>query len=146
MARGRNADGRSWRIGIEAPDAERRAVRTAITLDGSALATSGDYRNFRLEDGKRVSHIIDPRTGRPATHRLTSVSVIAPTCMVADAWATALAVLGPEEGARVAERERLAVLFISRRDDGTLAETTTGAFETYRVVRQQDRERKAADS
>jgi thiamine biosynthesis lipoprotein len=138
VTRGRKADGESWRIGVEVPDPERRAVQTAVALDGAALATSGDYRNFRLEDGRRISHIIDPRTGRPVTHQLTSVSVIAPSCMIADAWATALTVLGPAEGTALARQQGLAALFIFRRDDGTLAEETTGGFETYVVAEERE--------
>ena len=134
VANGVNAAGEDWRIGIEVPDPEQRAVYAVVALDGVALATSGNYRNFRLEDGQVVSHIIDPRTGRPVTHALASVSVVAETCMEADAWATALSVLGPEDGLEVARREGLAVLFIARRPDGDLEETSTPAFERYRAL------------
>ncbi len=63
-----------------------------------AVATSGSYRNFYVEDTKRYTHIIDPRTGRPVSHRMLSVTVTAPTAARADAYATALMVMGPEEG------------------------------------------------
>jgi thiamine biosynthesis lipoprotein len=135
VARGQNADGRSWRIGIEVPDPERRAVHTVVRLEDAALATSGDYRNFRVEDGEILSHIIDPRTGRPVGHALASVSVISDTCMAADGWATALSVLGPREGLEVARQEELAVLFISRTSDGgPLEEEATEIFERYRAL------------
>lgn len=136
VAQGRNADGRSWRVGIEEPDAVQRTVYAAVTLDGSALATSGDYRNYRISEGRRISHIIDPRTGRPAGHSLASVSVVSSTCMVADAWATALSVLGPEDGLALARQLDLAALFIFRRDDGTLGESSTRGFETHRVQKE----------
>ena len=136
VAQGRNADGRSWRVGIEEPDAVQRTVYAAVTLEGSALATSGDYRNYRIADGRRISHIIDPRTGRPAGHSLASVSVVSATCMVADAWATALSVLGPEEGLALARRLDLAALFIFRQEDGTLGEASTSGFETHRVQKE----------
>jgi thiamine biosynthesis lipoprotein len=136
VAQGRNADGRSWRVGIEEPDAVQRTVYAAVTLDGSALATSGDYRNYRIADGRRISHIIDPRTGRPAGHSLASVSVVSATCMVADAWATALSVLGPEAGLALARQLDLSALFIFRREDGTLGEASTSSFETHRVTKE----------
>ncbi len=134
VARGRNASGETWRLGIEVPDPERRAVHAVVALDGMALATSGNYRNFRIEDERVVSHIIDPRTGRPVIHTLASVSVVAETCMEADAWATALSVLGPEEGLEVARREGLAALFIAHPPGGELEETSTAAFDRLRAL------------
>ena len=65
---------------------------------GQAMATSGDYRINFVVDGKRYSHTIDPRTGKPVEHDLASVSVVADSCMKADAWATAINVLGPDQG------------------------------------------------
>lgn len=115
---GLNELGRPWRIGIERPDEEDRVAGLAIEVSGKALATSGDYRNFREVDGHRISHTIDPRTGRPVDHNLASVSVLAGTCVEADAWATALNVLGPEEGVTVAEDQGIDALFIVRMDQG----------------------------
>jgi thiamine biosynthesis lipoprotein len=98
--------------------------------DGSdrCMATSGDYRNYFEVEGVRYSHTIDPRTASPVQHSLASVSVVSDSCMKADAWATALGVLGPEEGLEVARREGLSVLVASRGEDafdlvgtGTLA-------------------------
>lgn len=127
-AAGLNDRGQIWRIGVERPQMARGAVQRIVPLDGAALATSGDYRNFREIDGERISHIMDPRTGRPVGHRLASVSVVHPRCAVADAWATALVVLGPEEGYETAAREDLAVLFLIREDDG-FRELATPAFD-----------------
>ncbi|MCD4751302.1 MAG: FAD:protein FMN transferase [Thermoanaerobaculales bacterium] len=115
---GLNEGGGPWRIGIERPDEEGRVAGFAIELSGISLATSGDYRNFRDVDGHRISHTIDPRTGRPIEHRLASVSVVASTCMEADAWATALNVLGPIEGFSVAEREGIRAFFLVRTSSG----------------------------
>jgi len=70
------------------------------------MATSADYRNFFEQDGKRFSHTIDPRTGYPITHQLASVTVLHASSMIADAWATALMVLGAEEGYKIAEKEQ----------------------------------------
>jgi thiamine biosynthesis lipoprotein len=134
VTRGTNSAGRPWQIGIEVPDPEERAVHTVVALGDAALATSGDYRNFRVEDGRRISHIIDPRTGRPVAHSLASVSVIAPNCLLADAWATALSVLGPQDGLAKARELGLSALFIFRRDDGTLGEASTEGFGSYRVA------------
>ena len=125
---GHRDDGQPWRVAIERPDPARRAVHHVIELGDAALATSGDYRNFHEEDGTRLTHIIDPRTGRPVTHTLASTSVVADDCATADAWATALLVLGPEEGLRVAEARGLAAYLIVREPDGTLVDHATRAF------------------
>lgn len=119
---GVNADGLVWRIGVERPQADRSGVWGAVELADTAMATSGDYRNYYERDGIRISHTIDARTGRPVTHRLASVTVVHPSCMTADAFATALSVLGPEEGRAVVEREGLAVLFLIRTEDGEFEE------------------------
>lgn len=119
---------RRWGVGIQRPDDASQAVMIALPLRDAAVATSGDYRNFFTIDGKRYSHTIDPRTGRPVEHTLASVSVLAPTCMEADAWATALNVLGPERGAELAAQEGLEVLMVLR-TGGELKTVATGRFE-----------------
>lgn len=127
-AAGRNGEGRIWRLGIERPRFEPGAVQRIIPLADAAVATSGDYRNYRERNGVRFSHIIDPRTGWPIRHELASVTVVHPRCTTADALATALMVLGPEEGWELAEREDLAVLFLVRDGEG-FSERTTPRFE-----------------
>lgn len=124
-----------WKVGIQVPDMVRDAVLIAHSLNtGSgedlAMATSGDYRNFFEVDGVRYSHTIDPRTGRPIEHALASVSVVAGTCMAADAWATAINVLGPEQGRQVAIREGLSALLIQRQANGFTL-TGTGTLTRY---------------
>lgn len=104
--------GRPWRVGIERPDELARSLHSTIELDDAALATSGDYRNFFEADGVRYSHTIDPTTGRPVTHPLASVTVIADDCMTADALATALMVLGPEAGQALVEKHGFKTLFL----------------------------------
>lgn len=126
-ASGRHPAGRPWSVGIERPDADSRTVATVLPVIERAVATSGDYRNWFEVDGKRYSHAIDPRSGSPVSHELAAVTVVARTAMVADAYATALLVLGPEEGPALAEALGLAVLF--QKADGTLAETTAFARE-----------------
>jgi thiamine biosynthesis lipoprotein len=95
-----------------------------------AVATSGDYRNFVVLEGRRYSHSIDPRSGFPVVHDLVSVTVVHESAMLADAWATALIVLGAEQAARVAEEQALAVYFI-RRDEGGFDGFPTAALEPY---------------
>ena len=92
------------------------------------MATSGDYRNYVERDGRRYSHEIDPRTGYPVRHNLASVTVLAPECALADAYATGLLVLGPERGYALADEKGLAAYFIMRRSDGSFAERQTPAF------------------
>jgi len=107
-----------WRVGIQDPTASGDDIEAALALTGAALATSGDYRNLRIVAGKRRSHVIDPRTGRPLENHVASASVVAPTCMEADAAATALMVLGPDSGmAWVERRPWLDALLLLRRGD-----------------------------
>jgi thiamine biosynthesis lipoprotein len=127
--RGRNGVGEVWRIGIERPDYRGRAVQLAIPLSNLALATSGDYRNFVIRDGRRFSHTIDPRTGYPIDHDLASVSVIHASCMTADALATALEVLGPEEGLELANRLQIPALFIVRVEENGFEDIQTGVWK-----------------
>ncbi len=114
VTRGRNKNGQRWQIGIEKPVPDARAVQLIVPVSDFGLATSGDYRNFFEADGVRYSHIIDPATGRPINHRTTSVTVIAENAMLADAWATAMLVLGAKAGLAIANQQGLAVYFISR--------------------------------
>ncbi len=137
---GLNAAGEPWRIAIERPDVDRRAVLTVVSLQDRAMATSGDYRNFFELGGRRYSHTIDPATGRPVDHALASVTVLAEHCADADAWATALLVLGPERGRVLADELGLAALFVERVGDEARV-SRSRAFEAAagsgRAARQQ---------
>jgi len=126
-ARGYNGQGLPWRIAVERPDPEGRTVHRILPLRDGAMATSGDYRNFFEQDGKRYSHTIDPRTGRPVTHRLASVTVLVPRTARADALATAFLVLGPQAGFELAESLQTPALFIVRMPEG-YSELQTSAF------------------
>ncbi len=126
--RGRHADGRPWRIGIERPDAWPPRAHYVVPLAGGAMATSGDYRIYFEQGGKRYSHEIDPASGSPIDHRLCSVTVVADDCMTADALATALIVLGPERGWALAQAQGLAAYFIERNAAGGLTDRATPAF------------------
>jgi len=131
---GWNDRGEPWNIAIEAPIAEIRQIHRVVPLTKMGMATSGDYRNFYEIDGQRYSHIIDPRSGHPVRHNLVSVTVLHPSCAIADAWATALLVLGPEEGFEVADGQRLAVLFIMRTEDGFETRETTRFTEVLQQM------------
>ncbi len=118
---GSKPDGSAWRVAVEAPVVGDRKFQRVIELRNGAVATSGDYRNFFDQDGVRYAHIIDPRTGHPVPWRGFSVTVVHTRAAYADAWATALSVLGPGEGLRVAEEQDLAVLFVTV-EEGELVE------------------------
>lgn len=124
-ARGAKADGTAWRVAVERPDYDLRSPLGAIELWNGAVATSGDYRHWIDLGGKRLSHTMDRSRGGPVENGIASVSVVDASCMDADAWATALMVLGLEEGVVLAQRERLDALFL-RRSDGALIETSIG--------------------
>ena len=128
VAHGDNLEGRPWRIAIEKPDTLARSPFDVVGLDGEAMATSGDYRNVAEVEGQRVSHTIDPRTGQPVQHRLASVTVVADSCALADAWATALSVLGPEEGRAAADAHGVAATFLVREGDG-FTQSATRAYQ-----------------
>ena len=127
-AGGAAEDGEPWRVAIERPLPGGMEAQRIVPLADAALATSGDYRNFYDLDGARVSHTIDPRTGRPVTHRLLSVSVVAGRCALADARSTALSVLGPDAGYALAVEQGWAALFLTEAGSGRLVERETPAF------------------
>ncbi len=128
--RGHNKRGIPWQIAIEKPHPGIRAVQQVIAVHEVSVATSGDYRNYFEQDGRRYSHTIDPRTGRPVNHTLASVTVLSPSAMHADAMATGLMVMGPDAGYALAEREALAVVFIVRTEDGFVSRASP-AFARY---------------
>jgi thiamine biosynthesis lipoprotein len=129
---GHGPHGGPWRLGIERPETTGGTVHEVVLLVDQALATSGDYRNYYERDGVRLSHTLDPRTGRPIAHNLASVSVIHRSAALADGWATALNVLGPDAGLALAERQAIPALFLVRMPDGTFAERTTTPFAALR--------------
>jgi thiamine biosynthesis lipoprotein len=132
-AAGYRKDGSSWRVGINLPDASASLVETyqVVPLHNRAMATSGDYRNYFEIEGKRYSHIIDPRTGYPVDNGVVSASVVADSCMLADGLATALMVMGPKDGLRlIASLNGVAALIIVRNDDDTLSQYASENFDT----------------
>ena len=132
--------GGPWRIAIERPPARSDpsgaeepnetlpiGLQQVLEVNDGALATSGDYRNYWERDGVRYSHTIDPRAGRPVVHSLASASVVHESCAVADAYATALMVLGPEDGLRWADEKGIATLLLVYGESG-IEELTSAVF------------------
>jgi len=129
VASGSSGSGVDWRIAIEKPVPGSPSFQRIVALRDRALATSGDYRNYREVDGVRVAHTIDPRNGRPLTHQLASVTVVEQTCARADALATALLVLGPEAALELAEERDIAALLVVADGQGGFEERRTAGFE-----------------
>ena len=113
-ALGLRPDGQPWTIAVEQPDRARRAPHSILALQDAAVATSGDYRRWVVVGNRCLSHTMDPRRGAPLASSPASVTVVARTCAEADAWATALMVIGPEAGLLLARRLRLDALFLLR--------------------------------
>ena len=118
VSRGMNDKGLPWRVAVQKPTDRENAVEAVVDINGHGISTSGSYRNYYELDGKRISHVIDPRSGRPINHNLVSVTVISPTALEADAWDTGLMVLGTERAKEVVTREGLAVMMIMKEGDG----------------------------
>ena len=122
---GSNAEGKPWAVAIEKPITDSREVQSILPLSNTGLATSGDYRNYFEHDGLRYSHTIDPRSGKPISHQLASVTVFAESAADADGLATAMLVLGPVEGPALARRLGAEALFLVRTPTGFDAIETT---------------------
>lgn len=128
--KGHSPRGDAWHIAVEQPSVLTGTAAKALALTDESVATSGDYRNYFEVDGVRYSHTIDPATGMPITHNLASVTVVAESAAKADAWATALNVLGPERGIAVANQEKLAVYMIVKEGD-VFSERQSDYFSQY---------------
>ena len=131
-AAGRRKDGQRWRVGINEPrkDAPVDAVYATLTLENKALATSGNYRNFIEIDGKRYSHIIDPKTGWPVDNSVASVSILADTCMLADGLATAILVMGSKKGQALLDRlDSIEGMILLTKSNGTFEEFSSKGFQ-----------------
>ena len=111
-------------MAIVEPSDQPGAFSDIVIPNGMALSTAGSYRNYYELDSQRYSHIIDPATGQPVTHKLVSASVITPTALEADALDTALMVMGPEQAMEFARQHKLAVYLIVKTGQGFKAEYT----------------------
>jgi thiamine biosynthesis lipoprotein len=133
-ARGQSAPDQPWRVSVDVPALDSlpgSGEFMRLDLRDVAIATSGDYRHYFEEDGRIYSHILDPRTGYPVSNRVTSASVLAPTCMQADACATTLMVLGPDEGLHMLARmPGIEAMLILREPDGHFTRRATPGFPT----------------
>ncbi len=116
--KGVKPENQPWRVAVEQPSIDERKVQQIIAPGDMAMATSGDYRNYYEGEGRRYSHLIDPRTGYPINHKLASATVMHPSAMTADGLATAMMVMGTEASLALAERENLAIMLIEKQDDG----------------------------
>lgn len=121
---GRKPDGSAWRVALELPRDDRQIARQVVSVDGYGVSTSGDYRHYFEENGRRYSHTFDARLGQPVRHALASVTVLEPTALMADGYSTLLLILGPEHGWRFALEHRLAAVFVSRVDGGFVSRAT----------------------
>ncbi|POA19884.1 thiamine biosynthesis protein ApbE [Pseudomonas sp. FW300-N1A1] len=125
---GKKLDGSPWRIALEEPRDDKQVAERIIAIDGYGVSTSGDYRNYFEQDGRRYSHTFDARTGRPVLHDLASVTVIHPQALMADGLSTLLLILGPERGRDYAEKNQIAAFFVMRTDTGFVT-STSQAFD-----------------
>lgn len=128
-ARGLNHEGKFWKVGISTPDGSF-SIQKVLEMNNISVATSGDYRNYFKKNGKQFSHLIDPRTGYPIQHSLTSVSIIEKECYLADGYATAISILGPEEGLKFANKNNIAAYMIKRENE-MFVEVISDKFKEY---------------
>ncbi|WP_458774832.1 FAD:protein FMN transferase [Desulforhopalus sp. 52FAK] len=125
-----------WRVGINTPSSAAGfgQVYKVLSVAGKGVATSGDYRNFFVSEGRVYSHILDPRTGYPVTNGVVSASVVAETCTLADGLATALMVMGPDAGIKLVEQmPNVEGLIIVRNQDGEYEEYPSSRFAEYEL-------------
>ena len=136
VTKGKNSKGGMWTIGIskptDNPTTGSNELHEIIAISGKSMATSGNYRNFREENGRKIAHTIDPRTGYPVQHSLLSATVIADDCATADAWATSFMVMGVEKAISYCNGENsIEGYFIYSDDNGTLKTRMTEGFRKY---------------
>lgn len=127
-AAGERPGGGPWRVAIERPLDDGRAIQAIALLSNQAMATSGDYRIFYRQDDRRIAHTIDPRTGQPVENGPASATVIANSATEADAWATALMVLGDPDGLALASQWQLGAMLLLRNEDGSIVERRNELF------------------
>lgn len=123
LAHGVNKQGKQWRIGINKPNdnepSDATSLQAIVEIKNEAISTSGNYRKFYIENGKKFAHTIDPFTGYPVEHNLLSATVITDDCMTADAWSTAFMVLGTEKSKEIAKALDIDIFLVSSVDSVT---------------------------
>lgn len=125
---GRKPDGGPWRVALELPREDRQVARQVIAVDGLAVSTSGDYRHYFKDNGRRYSHTFDARLGRPVEHDLAAVTVLDASALQADGYSTLLLILGPEQGWDFAVAHGIAAVLVTRAEGGFVSRVTP-AFE-----------------
>jgi len=126
-AAGERPGGGPWRLAIEKPLDDGRAIQQIVELSDQGMATSGDYRIFYTDGTRRISHTIDPRTGYPVEGGPASATVVAPSATEADAWATTLMVMG-DEGLELATEWNHGAMLLMREADGSIDERRNALF------------------
>ncbi|WP_162628070.1 FAD:protein FMN transferase [Arcticibacterium luteifluviistationis] len=136
-AKGLNQSGSKWKVGIEKPDFNQtsttNAVKTVVGLTDGALVTSGSYRKYIEKDGKKYSHTLDAKTGKPVTHNLLSAAVVVPEAMDSDAYATMFMVMGKDAALKYANEHNLAIQCIFD-DNGILGVAYSEAFKKLIIL------------
>lgn len=135
VAKGKNDKSRQWSIGISKPTEDKSGsineLQEILHISGKSVATSGNYRNYRYEDGRKLSHTIDPRTGYPVAHTLLSATVIANDCATADAFATSFMVMGIDKAMAICKEKEIDAYFIYSTPEGTIAICETEGMKRY---------------
>lgn len=121
---GHKPDGSAWQIALELPRDDRQIASEVIAVEGFGVSTSGDYRNYFEQNGRRYSHTFDARLGRPVSHDLAAVTVLAPSALMADGYSSVLLILGPEQGWAFALAHDLAAVFVTRSGPGFVSLAT----------------------
>jgi len=129
--KGHNPQGETWKVAVEKPIPNIRAAQTIIPVHDAGIATSGDYRNFFELNGRRFSHIIDPKTGEPVQTNVVSATILTPkSCMTADAWAKIPIVMGADKALALADRENVAMYLLLKEGDQFISKSSR-AFQTW---------------
>ncbi|MBO7239147.1 MAG: FAD:protein FMN transferase [Bacteroidaceae bacterium] len=137
VTKGKNSKGTDWNISISKPTenttSSQNGHQAIISITDKGMATSGNYRNFRIENGKKYAHTIDPRTGFPVQHSLLSATVIADNCAKADAYATAFMVVGLEKASELCKADNIEAFFIYANEKGELQTLATEGFNKFLI-------------
>ena len=129
--KGSNPQGEAWKVAVEKPIPNIRATQTIIPVHDAGIATSGDYRNFFELNGRRFSHIIDPKTGEPVQTNVVSATILdSKSCMTADAWAKVPIVMGAEKALALADRENIAMYLLIKEGDQFISKSSR-AFQSW---------------
>ena len=135
VSKGKNNKSKQWSIGISKPTDDKSGtineLQEILHISGKSVATSGNYRNYRYEDGRKLSHTIAPRTGYPVAHTLLSATVIANDCATADAYATAFMVIGIEKAIEICKQKEIDAYFIYSTPEGGISTRETDGMKMY---------------